>query len=146
MTGTRRRWTQAVLAAVWASGAAWWLLHHFFQRNGAFGPEPSAAEPWALRLHGLAAMATVALLGWLGGVHVAPGWRARRRRRSGGALFGAGVLLSLSGYLLYYVADEDARAAVALAHWVVGLAALPLFLAHRWWRGSTRASPPTSSS
>ncbi|MBY9062862.1 hypothetical protein K7957_07955 [Sphingomonas yunnanensis] len=132
-----RRLAQAVLALVWASGAAWLVLHHWAQREGAFGPEPSQAEPWALRVHGVAATATVALLGLLYGVHVAPGWRARRRRWSGGALFASGVALALSGDLLYYLADEDSRAAVALAHWVVGLAALPLFVAHRWRRGHT---------
>jgi hypothetical protein len=134
-----RRVVLAVLATVWTSGAAWLLLHHCGQRAGDFGPEPSPAEPWALRLHGVAATATVALLGLLYGLHVAPGWRARRRRWSGGAVFAAGVALALSGDLLYYLADEDARAAMALAHWAVGLATLPLFLAHRWRRIASRA-------
>ncbi len=137
MTRGLRRLAQTVLLSVWASGAAWLVLHHWGQRAGDFGPEPSPAEPWALRVHGVAASATVALLGLLYGLHVRPGWRARRRRWSGGALFGTGVALALSGDLLYYLADEDARAAVALAHWTVGLAALPLFLAHRWRRGRT---------
>ena len=137
MTRALRRLAQTVLGLVWASGAAWLVLHHWGQHAGAFGPEPSAGEPWALRVHGVAASATVALLGLLYGLHVRPGWRARRRRRSGGALFATGVALALSGDLLYYLAEEDARAAVALAHWAVGLAALPLFVAHRWRRGRT---------
>jgi hypothetical protein len=130
-----RRLTQTVLLIVWGSGAAWLVLHHWCQRTSEFGPEPSAAEPWALRVHGVAATATVALLGLLYGLHVRPGWRARRRRGSGGALFATGVALALSGDLLYYLANEDVRAAVAAAHWSVGLAALPLFVTHRGRRG-----------
>ena len=40
------------------------------------------------------------------------------------------ALLILSGYLLYYIGDDDVRSWVSFAHWLVGIVALPIFLLH----------------
>ena len=127
----RRRLLYAVSAALWASGALWLMAHYFWVKQGEFGPESSPAEPWSLRIHGLFAMAALAFLGLLWAVHVVRGWTARRRRRSGGFLFGLSLILVLTGYLLYYAGDDDLRGWASMFHWGLGLAALPAFLLHR---------------
>lgn len=128
----RRRLLYAVLATLWASGGLWLVAHYFWIGQGEYGPAISPAEPWALRLHGAAAIATTAFLGLLWAVHVVRGWIARRRRWTGGTLVGAAAVLVVTGYLLYYVGDDDWRAWVSLVHWIIGLAALPAFLLHRF--------------
>jgi hypothetical protein len=134
----RRLFVYAVAAAVWITGAGWLVFHHFVRVQAEFGPMASPLEPWWLRLHGAAAFGALLILGLLWGVHVVNGWRARRRRWSGGLLLGATVVLIVSGYLLYYAGDETLRNAVSLLHWVLGLGAPAAFLWHRFF---TRAGP-----
>ena len=131
MTPARRRWVCLVAALLWASGAGWLVAHHWLVRPGDYGPVPSPVEPWALRLHGGCGYAAVALLGLLWGVHIGPRWRMRRARLSGALLVSVTLVLTGSGWLLYYVADDDWRAGIAQLHWLLGLAGLPVFLAHR---------------
>ncbi|MFT3726509.1 MAG: hypothetical protein QM759_01595 [Terricaulis sp.] len=130
----RKYATWTVCTLIWTTGVAWLLLHYFGQRQGAFGMEANPAEIWMLRMHGAAAFAALWLLGLLWGVHVVRGWEQHKRRVSGAILFGAALLLVVSGYLLYYLGDETARAAVSLLHWLLGVIAALLFLAHRLWR------------
>ncbi len=128
----RRRLLYAVAAALWASGALWIVAHYFWVKQAEYGPETSPAEPWALRVHGLFAMAALSFLGLLWAVHVVRGWTARRGRWSGGFLFGLALILVVTGYLLYYVGDDQMRGWASLFHWVLGLIALPAFLLHRF--------------
>ena len=126
----------SVGAGLWLSGIAWLLLHHMLARQGPFGAEPHPLEPWGLRIHGAFAMAALWTLGIVCAAHVERAWSAGRRRASGAALLSFLVWLILSGYLLYYVGDEEARPLISTLHWVAG-GALPLLLvAHRGARKS----------
>ncbi len=113
-----------------------WLAIHYGIGAGA-GELPHPLEAWCLRLHGLAAFAGVFVLGALAAAHIPQGWRLSRRRRwvgqrnSGLLLCGAGALLVLSGYGLYYFAPEGVRPALGWAHAGVGLAMAALVLRHR---------------
>ncbi|MCC4596538.1 hypothetical protein NRY95_12265 [Xanthomonas campestris pv. phormiicola] len=115
---------------LWGSGVAWLLLHHLWQVQGPFGPEVNPGEPWMLRTHGAAMLCFVLGIGSLAAVHFVHGWRHRRQRWVGLGLLILTSWLGISGYLLYYVAGEDARQWIGLLHWVAGLPALPLFLWH----------------
>jgi hypothetical protein len=84
-----------------------------------------------LGLHGAFAFGAIWILGFLWGVHVAPGWEGRKRRRSGAALIGLFLWLILSGYLLYYVGHEQLRSVTSLLHWSLGLVFPIPFLIHR---------------
>jgi hypothetical protein len=130
----RRLWVYAITLGLWASGAAWLVLHYFLRAKGEFGPEINPAEPWALKAHGAFAFATLWLLGLLWGVHVLNGWHADRRRWSGGILLGVMLVLGLTGYLLYYAGDDALRSVISLAHWIIGLGAPAIFLLHRFVR------------
>jgi hypothetical protein len=120
-------WSGGIL---WVTGAAWLLLHHFGQIQGEFGPETNPAEPWLLRLHGAAMVAALLGAGSLLVAHVWRGWSYRNQRVLGMVLTSATILMIGSGYLLYYVGDEDVRAWISIAHWTGGLAALPAFILH----------------
>jgi hypothetical protein len=141
----RRKWgVWLVAGAIWTTGLIWLGLHYFAPAQGQFGPEANPAEPWILRAHAAAAFASIWTLGLLWAVHVTPGWGRKRKRWSGGLVFGVGVLLVASGYLLYYVGDEGLRSGVSLLHWGVGLAALPFFLMHTWRRTALRRATKMS--
>jgi hypothetical protein len=121
--------TYAALCTAWLSGAMWLLFHYFLQRQGDFGVEPNPLEHWWLRLHGLCAF----VLLWLGGllwvVHVQPGMRWPRRRRSGLAITAVFCVLAATGYCLYYVDEGAFRDAAGVVHWIIGLSlAVPVAL------------------
>lgn len=125
---------------MWLTGAAWLVLHHFYQVQGDFGREPSPAEPWLLRIHGAAMLAAMVGVGSLFVVHFWRGWNYPSQRLLGVSLLGVVVTLTVTGYLLYYVADDRWREWLSAAHWLVGLAAVFVFGLH--YRSGRRLRRP----
>ncbi len=135
----RRRYAvYAAAIGLWLSGAVWLVAHYWLVKQGDYGPETSPAEPLSIKIHGGFAMAALWLLGLLWGVHVVHGWRTRRGRLTGALLLGLLGMLVVTGWLLYYLGDEGWREWASLLHWAIGLAALPLFLWHRFARKPAR--------
>ncbi len=131
-------------AALVFSGALWLVLHYFMVKQGEFGPTPHPAEPWMLRIHGAAAMAGLIVYGSLLPIHVRRAWAVRRNVVLGISVICFMLLLTVTGYLLYYAGSEQLRPIISAAHWVIGLA-VPLLL---WWHVASGhgASTKTSNS
>lgn len=126
-----------ILGSTWSTGILWLVFHYLLQRHGQFGVEPHPLEAWWLTLHGASAFAALWLFGLLWGIHIRSSWRLPRRRPSGIVLIAFFAVLIVSGYLLYYAADDGIRSVVRVAHWAVGLAlivplALHVLRAKRW--------------
>ncbi|WP_347250900.1 hypothetical protein, partial [Zoogloea sp.] len=68
------------------------------------------------------------VLGSLWGRHVVRAWKDGRHLASGGGLLGLWMGLAVSGYALYYVADEEVRNGFSALHVAAGMA-LPVALA-----------------
>jgi hypothetical protein len=49
-------------------------------------------------------------------------------------MFGLIAWLTITGYALYYLGNDDAITLVMLFHWTIGLAAPIFFLLHRFMR------------
>jgi hypothetical protein len=130
LSSGHRGWVYWGAAILFVSGALWLICHYFLQVEGEFGPTNNPLEPWALRVHGGAAMLALVLIGSLLPVHVRRAWHQRHNLAPGIALLAVMLLLTLSGYALYYFGDEETRPIVSLLHWAVGLAAPPLLLWH----------------
>ncbi len=140
LSSRRRLLVNATGLGLWGSGVLWLVFHYFLVRQGEFGPTANPLEPWWLKLHGALAFLAVWTGGLLWGLHVVNGWRLRRRRRSGAIALGLLLVLTVTGYLLYYAGEEGLRSAISLAHWILGLA-LPLtYVAHRL---AERRHPPS---
>jgi hypothetical protein len=117
----------AGLVLLWASGALWLMFHYFFQSEGDFGPQPHLLEKWWLRLHGLAGMLALILLGSLLPNHMKLAWKRRKNRRTGLPMLAGWGWLAATGYALYYFSSDANAAWLPLLHWCFGLA-LPAFL------------------
>jgi hypothetical protein len=130
VTPTRRRVVYVVGAGLWLSGGLWLLFHYVIGRAGAFGGH-DPLESWWIRVHGGFAFAAIWTFGLLWGSHIVPGWAVRQHVKSGVALVALVVSLILTGYLLYYLADEQQRSVVAIFHWSIGLACPAAVLVHR---------------
>ena len=127
---------------LWLSGAAWILLHFYAPIQGDFGPEANPAEPWILKAHGLAMIAALLAIGGLLTAHVMAGWEIRQQRVRGIAIAVTVLVLTATGYLLYYAGNEPLRANASTAHWVLGFGSPAIFLWHR--AGRRKAAIPPS--
>ena len=74
-----------------------------------------------MKIHGAAAMASMALFGALLVRHVPCGWSVRANRRSGVALLATSLWLAVSGYALYYAGSEALRAFASQTHFWIGV-------------------------
>jgi hypothetical protein len=115
----------AVLAL---SGIVWLVAHYFLSVEGEYGPQIHPLEPWMLKVHGAAAMATLIAYGSLLPVHVRRAWAIRRNILLGAGLVAVMLLLTVTGYLLYYAGGENTRPIISAVHWILGLA-VPAVLA-----------------
>lgn len=111
----QRRLLYATLAVLLASGVYWALIHYL-------GTRAWLNKPLLMKIHGAAAMAALVLIGGLLPAHVALGWTLRRNQSSGIALLIFSGLLTVTGYLLYYLGGESAREASSYVHLALGIA------------------------
>ena len=134
MPRQRKLFVQITSLLLWASGIVWLALHYFFRAVGPFGPEANPAEPLILSVHGACAFVALVAFGYVWARHILPAWSRGERRASGGVMVAAAIVLIVTGYLLYYLGDENLRAASSILHWAIGVSALIIFLCHRRWR------------
>jgi hypothetical protein len=135
-----RTWINCVGLSVWFTGVGWMAVHYLFEPRDAANFRGNS-EPLWLKWHGAFAVLAIWTGGLLWGLHIVKAWRQHRHRWSGGSLAGALLLLIVSGYLLYYVADDRARSAISSIHQVVGVAILLAYLIHRLAKKSFRRHP-----
>ena len=107
------------------------------RREGEWGPEPHALEPWWLRLHGAFAFLALWTFGFLWAAHILGGWASGRRRWTGVLLAAWLLVMATSGYLLLYAGDDGAWGVLSPTHWIAGLALPAIYLAHRFLRRGT---------
>jgi len=112
------------------TGCGWLLCHYVLAEAGEFGPLPHPLEGLWLQLHGAAGMIALVLFGSLLPSHMLRAWSSRRGRASGGTLAGLFMLLTVTGYGLYYVGGESLRQWISVVHWAVGLGIPVLLTAH----------------
>ena len=132
-----RTWLWVSLGSLFATGVLGLVLHYGTHPEDDSGSRIQSAEPWLLRLHGLAAFIALMVLGAVYILHVKPAWNTRRNRVSGLLLTCGLILLILSGYGLYYFAGESLRNWTGYVHSFLGIV-LPLLVAGHILRGRSR--------
>jgi cation transport ATPase len=125
-----KAWVYATYAVLLATGALWWVARTWLRGQGEFGETASPLGPWAMRLHGAAAMVFLVVLGTLLHGHVRQAWNARRSRGTGGVVLALVGALVASGYGLYYLGDESARQIASVLHQAVGVLLPALLVWH----------------
>jgi len=134
LTPRFRAWIYGTITVLFITGVTWWALGKWGRVETDFGETAHPAASWMLRIHGAAAMLMLIVLGILVPLHVRRGWIANRNRRSGAGLVAAMVVLTLTGWLLYYSGGENLRSASSALHTWLGLA-LPLIVVVHIWFG-----------
>lgn len=126
----QRRCVYGAGMALLLSGAAWLVARYFMRPVSQFGESIHPLEPWAMKLHGAAAMAVLFFVGSLLNLHIRRALRAGRNLVTGWAMIATLLFLTVTGYGLYYLAGETDRPLWSLLHWAVGLGVALLFVVH----------------
>lgn len=128
------RWHRSAIYAVcvWllATGVLWLAAHYLMRPVGEFGEGVNPLEPWSMKLHGAGAMAILFFVGSLMNTHIRRALKGRRNLYSGWSMIVMLAILAVSGYGLYYLADEQNRSAWSAIHWIIGLAFPILLILH----------------
>ena len=127
-----------VLGALWLTGCVWLILNQFFARPGPFGSTPHPLQPPTLLAHGIIGILSLYLMGWVSARHVLRWWPGRLRRWSGGTLAAFFLLLSITGFALFFVSDDSWQRGAAAAHDISGVA-VTVFAVQHWFLARHRA-------
>jgi len=141
MPGTQRFWVYLILGVLWLSGCVWLCLDQFFSMRGAFGKTPHPWEQPIVLAHGIVAIASMYLLGWISAQHVSHWWTKRLRRVSGILLCSFLAVLIVSGFALFFISDDYWQRIAAVIHEISGLGLTPIAIQH-WF---LRLRQPASS-
>ncbi len=118
------------LAISWFSGLIFFILKTWFAVEGDYGLVKHAWQFPALQVHGFGAFIMMICFGFLLGSHIQYSWKIKRKRKSGIALIAMPVFLIITAYLLYYIAQDDAREVIAYAHLAVGFMLPVVLISH----------------
>jgi len=132
-----RATTYMVFTALWLSGCVWLVLHLFFAVQGEFGIVQHPWEPPLLLVHGIIAVIGLYVLGWLSARHIAEVWEQSRRRLSGISLLTLSFVLSASGFALFFLTGDAARAVSTVVHEILGVAVVVFAIEH-WFFGKRK--------
>jgi len=119
-----------IVGVLWLSGCAWLALDLMFAKRGPFGAAPHPLQPPLLLVHGVVAILSMYLFGWIGARHVLYWWPAGQRRLGGAVLAATVALLGVSGFLLFFLSDDNAQRIAAVVHEVLGVAVTVFALQH----------------
>lgn len=115
---------------VFLTGLVWLYFDNFVLIETVIGHAKHPLQKWLMKGHGFTAIVFTFLLGLIYGVHIKRTWPMQKRRKSGLLLVGVILVISISGFLLYYVSDESFRYWSATIHWVLGLSVPVILIRH----------------
>ena len=123
-----------VSTLLWATGIVWLVLDQFFARQEQFGRTPHPLESPLLLAHGILAIGSAYLLGWVSARHVLLWWTAGLRRVSGAVFAALLALLGLTGFALFFLSSDRWQRFAQLSHDALGLG-IVLFALQHWFFG-----------
>jgi|SRR5579862_712764 len=127
-----RRSLYATLLFLIGTGV-WWVIAHFCAPLlWVVNTDASrqAQEALAMKLHGAGVLLGLVALGAMSVQHVRRAWAIGRNRWLGAFVIGVFVVLTATGYALYYLVTDESRETISTLHWIVGLILGPLLILH----------------
>lgn len=115
-----KRFLYGISILIFTSGLVWFFADRL-------GGEAHSWNGYLSKIHGMAAMAYLIVLGTMFPMHIKRSWKADVNRKNGVFLLGINLILVLSAYGLYYSGGEYTHWASYWIHSVFGLVS-PLLL------------------
>ena len=116
-----RAWLFGFILLSWCSGVTYYVLDHYFEFEGEFGPQKHPWQQMFLNIHGAAAFLMMIAYGFMLASHVPSGWKAQRSRKLGLTLLIAQGFLIITAYFLYYAGwGHETRQLLVWSHAGVG--------------------------
>jgi hypothetical protein len=115
------------LAICFLSGVLWWIFENGVRVSGALGEEHHPAQIWFIRIHSTFAFILLINLGYLIKVHIEPGLKKKKKKRSGLSMVSIFTILILTALPILYATEGLLRSTSSFTHTYLGFA-LPLFL------------------
>ena len=103
------------------------ILKTWFVQEGKYGLVKHAWQYPVLQIHGAMAFLMMVGFGFVLGAHIPKSWKTKQKRKTGILLIAMPSFLMVTGYLLYYVAEDVFREWVEYAHLAIGFL-LPISL------------------
>ena len=128
---------------LWASGLLWLMLDEFFTHEGQFGRTPHPLESPVLLVHGILAIVSAYVLGWISARHVLQWWTAGLRRWTGTVFATLVAILSLSGFALFFLSSDEWQRFTKITHEALGAAIIVFAIQH--WLFGRRSQPSTTA-
>lgn len=126
-----RRLFHGITFMLWLTGTIWLIFRYGVPVEDEFGLQTHPAQTMILKIHGLAAMAFLFIVGVLIH-HIRPGWRRKQQRFSGVSLLTVCGCLVLTGWGLYYAGEERFRNWMSAMHSIIGVLLPVIILFHVW--------------
>jgi hypothetical protein len=123
-----------IVGILWLSGCVWLALDLAYAKRGPFRAAPHPLQPPLLLMHGVVAIASMYLFGWIGARHVLYWWPAGLKRFGGVVLATLTAVLGVSGFLLFFLSDDAAQRLTAVLHEILGVAISVAAIQH-WFFG-----------
>ena len=115
------------LAAHWAMPSEQQLANDTAQINAKLAM-CMQLKYWSIRVHTFVALVVLIVIGSLIPAHILARWPLKRNIWSGVVNIAAFIVLTLTGYMLWYVSEGGIKQWATWLHWVIGMA-LPIVLA-----------------
>jgi uncharacterized membrane protein len=115
------------ISLLFLSGLGWIAVHY---ASDVDEMRRLAAESIMLKFHGGAAFAMLIAAGAMFAHHVRRAWLLGRNRVSGAVVIAILAVLIVTAYALYYLATDSSRPSISAMHWIVGVAFVPMLIAH----------------
>lgn len=125
-----RQWALwSIVLLLVLSGAVWlWAEYAYTAAEG--GTEAYEIKHYAMIVHAAVALLFVFAAGTLLYTHMLAAWRQQRNRITGVIIAATALLLTVSGFGLWYAGGELLRNVSELTHWITGFAIPLVLLAH----------------
>ena len=141
MPRRQRLMVYAVSGVLWVSGLLWLVLDQFFTRQEQFGRTPHPLESPLLLIHGVVAILAMYALGWISARHVVRWWTEDQRRLSGSVFTAVLLVLTLSGFALFFLSSDESQRITRVIHELLGLGITLLAVQHWFFRRRAASTP-----
>lgn len=127
LSSTYKSLMYVIFLVLFVTGGIWLYEAYFMKALDPYTPASHELGQSAMKIHGGFSMFFLIMFGMLLATHIPYGIKSKKNFYSGMAMVTITFILSVTGYLLYYVSSENIRDYASIIHSIFGIV-IPLVL------------------